>query len=97
VRPGQPLSSEDFEVLEDLGLLVVQVPPSVPSDRVAVAKYLTLQLRAGSKATEDRMVALSTWGADSDATAPGGTRAKKNEAQLLELLNSPENQLGSLM
>lgn len=96
VRPGQALSSEDFEVLEELGVLVVQVPPSVPSNRADVAKFLTGQLRAGSKATAHRMTALSTCGSATDATEQcDRPLSKKDEAQFLELINAPESQLGA--
>jgi hypothetical protein len=99
VRPGQVLAFQDLEELEDAGVLVVQVPSSVPSESNAeVAKYLTGQLRAGTKATQDRMVALGTC---EPATAAAGqrdlTQTKKAEAQLLELINDPVNQLGTPM
>lgn len=99
MRPEQALSLNDLETLEDAGVLVVQVPSSVPSDSNAdVAKYLTRQLCAGTKATKDRMVAVGACEATTDATAPSDLApAKKGEAQLLKLINDPTNQLGSLL
>jgi hypothetical protein len=61
VRPYQQLSSDDYELLENSGVLVVEIPADVPSETdEEVARYLTQQLEAGVEATARRMAALGT-------------------------------------
>lgn len=97
VRADQRLSLEDYEVLEDSGIWVVQIPADAPSSSSAeVARYLTDQLSAGSEATAERMAALGTAQNFPDAAEHGHTVVlRKEEEEFLEFLNDPANQLGA--
>jgi hypothetical protein len=94
--PTQELTAEDYEALEDVGVLVLEVPSDLAdASEAEIANYLTTQLNEGFKATAARMAALGT-------TTPSATESGENElrfseeeeAELLELVNHPANQLG---
>ena len=97
VLPNQGLALADYEVLEALGVLVVQIPADVPSgSNAAVARYLTEQLRVGSEATAARMTALGTVENVPNAAEYGDTGLSREEEEgFLEFLNDPANQLGA--
>jgi hypothetical protein len=97
VRPDQRLSLDDYEVLEDSGVWVVQIPADAPSSSNSeVARYLTDQLSAGSEATAERMAALGTTQNFPDAAEHGHTVvSRKEEEKFFEFLNDPANQLGA--
>jgi hypothetical protein len=97
ILPMQEVSFEDYELLEDLGMLVVEVPSYLKdASDTDVADYLTHLLDEGRRATAARMEAIGT--ADSDAAGVGKENdlhmSRDEDAALLDFVNDPANQLG---
>lgn len=98
ILPTQELSAEDYEALEDAGVLVVEVPEHLSqSSEASIADYLTAQLNEGATVTAARMAAIGT--SDPSATttvvAPDELQlSDEDEAEFLEFINDPANQLG---
>lgn len=93
VLPGQDLSPATYEALEDADILVVEVPEDLarsPADRIAA--YLSAELNEGSKATSERMAALSAVAAE--PVHDELQLSEEEEAELLDFVNDPANQLG---
>ena len=94
--PTQELDAEAFSALESDGVLVVEVPQSFrEASNERIAEYLTSQLSDGHRETTARMAALGTsdLGLDGDGTADLRMNTEE-EADFLEFVNDPANQLG---
>jgi len=96
ILPTQELSAGDYEALEDSGVLVVEVPSNLSeSSEEGIADYLTAQLNEGANATAARMAAIGT--SDPSAAVSGQEELElsdEEEAEFLEFVNDPANQLG---
>lgn len=96
ILPTQELSAQDYEALEDSGVLVVEVPSNLSqASEASIADYLTAQLTEGANATAARMAAIGT--ADPSAAALGQDELQlsdEEETEFLEFVNDPANQLG---
>ena len=95
VLPQQELSAEDYEALEDAGVLVVEVPAKLAqSSDASIADYLTGQLNAGTNATVSRMTAIGIVDPSPVEREDALLRAVDDEGTLLEFVNDPANQQG---
>ena len=96
ILPTQELSAAEYELLEDSGVLVVEVPTDLAeSSEAGIAAYLTAQLNDGAQATAARMAAIGT--TDPSVTTDGQNEVQlsdEEEAEFLEFVNDPANQLG---
>lgn len=96
VLPNQELTAEDYDSLGDAGMLVIEVPAEMESkSKQDIASFLTTQLTEGEQATAAGMSALGV----SDARTAGvdGMAVEmtdEEEAEFLDFLNDPANQLG---
>lgn len=93
VLPKQELSAWALEALEDAGVLVVKVPSNL--SEASIAAFLTAQLNEGASATAARMDAIDT---SAPAAAVYGHDelhlSDEEEAEFLDAINHPVNQLG---
>ena len=96
ILPSQELDDTAFAELERSGWLVVEVPESLTeasNDRIAA--YLTTQLSEGRQETLQRVAAMGT--SDAATQVDDGQDLEMSddaEAEFLEFVNDPANQLG---
>ena len=85
-----------FDALEAAGLLVVEVPAALERESPSrIADYLNAQLAVGARATTERMAGLAACGpAPAPEESPAPELSDDEEADLLEFMNDPANQLG---
>lgn len=92
--PSQELDAEELAALESSGVLVVEVPQSLSeASEEKIAAYLTSQLSDGHRETAQRMAAMGT----TDPGSPDGDDLQLSgdeEADFLEFVNDPANQIG---
>ena len=96
ILPSQELSEEDYEALEDSDVLVIEVPQDLEtSSESEIAAFLTAELTAGATATAKRMAAIGTTDPAVAALSEDELQlSDEEEAELLEFVNDPANQLG---
>ena len=94
--PNQELGAEAFSALESGGVLVVEVPQSFSeASNERIAEYLTSQLGDGQRETTARMAALGTSDPGHEDDGEADLRMNTDEeAEFLEFVNDPANQLG---
>jgi len=95
VLPGQDFSAEDYEALEDAGVLVVEVPVTLAqSSDASIADYFTKRLNEGANATVARMTAIGTAGPPPVEREDELRLSIGDESELIEFVNDPAKQLG---
>jgi len=95
VLAQQELSAEEYEALEDAGVLVVEVPSTLAqSSDASIADYLTCQLNDGTNATAARMTAIGNVDRSPLERDDELLRAVDDEGKLLSFVNDPANQQG---
>lgn len=98
------LESEDYDRLEDAGLLAVEVPADMrEASQAEIAAYLTQQLKCGERATLPRMNVADSdsqnaqfeFGVD-DSLDDFEVKpmTQEEEKQFLDFVNDPVNQIG---